>query len=108
MSSSFRPSQPSFAPPGKPYKKNLALVDVPMARPERNFLSKAIYELALKRQSTYVLLVGGLAFTYDYGIDRLFEWRTNQYNKGRTFEDVMKTFPKIPPGCDDDDDDEDE
>lgn len=98
----FKPSNPTFALPGKPYKKNLALVDIPMARANRNPVSNLVYNLFLKRQSTYLVLVGGLAFGYDYLLDSAFDWHISEYNKGRTYEDVIATFPEIPPDCDED------
>ena len=71
-----------------------------MARTEKSMINKMFYNVVLKNNSTYWIFIGSLAFAFQTVLDISATNYVRNFNKGRMYEDVIATFPEIPPNCD--------
>jgi hypothetical protein len=99
----FRQTTPKFAglpETVKAYQQSLILEHEPQYRQQKSYINQAFYNLVLKNNSTYWTFIGVLAFTFSYTLDNAALSYVRNYNKGMMYEDVIATFPEIPPNCD--------
>ena len=98
----FRPTQRQFALPDgvKAYTQPLIMQEQNFYRPEKNPLNRFFYNVVLKHHSTYWAFVGLLAGGMSFSLDYVARQYVAKYNFGKTYEDVQKTFPEVPPNCD--------
>lgn len=102
----FRAARILRAGPGKEFKFPVVVNTATINK--RGAFADFIYNTFLKKTSSYFLTLGVLAWTFDYALDYVVDNYYVAANKGRSFNDVIATFPEIPPNCGDDDDEEDE
>ena len=102
QSNAFRATPRKFALPDgvKQYTETLALSEQPKMRTPKAAINELFYTAVLKNNSSYFAFVGVLCFGFQYTLDTTIGNYIKNYNKGMSYEDVIATFPEIPPNCD--------
>lgn len=84
----------------KQYNQGAIYEHAQQKRESKSWANEFFYRNVLQKTSTYFAFVGVLAIGFDWSMREATDRYVAKFNQGRGFNDMITTFPAIPPGLD--------